>query len=293
MKDFKNFKFDSQIALLVAIFVALPLAGFAAYQYRALVDDYRVLSEENIVLEHDRETLKTNYSHLQEYSTGQQAIIDSFSGQIEVISSTVGVLDKLSKTDKELLQKYSKVYFLNEHYVPDTLTEVDDNLVFNQGGGNLLVHAQVWPFLKELLLEAKEDGVELLVVSAFRSFDTQASLKAEYRMTYGEGTANQFSADQGYSEHQLGTSVDFTTRELGAFFTKFSSTEAPKWLEDNAYKYGFVLSYPAGNTYYRYEPWHWRFVGVALATRLKEDGKHFYDIEQREIDKYLVKIFDR
>ncbi|MGB3922108.1 MAG: M15 family metallopeptidase [Minisyncoccia bacterium] len=292
MKDFKDFKFDSQVALLAAIIIALPLAGYAAYQYRALAKDYRLLSEENIVLEHELGVLKNNYSNLEERSTGQQAIIDSFGGQIEGLSSTVGVLDKLAKTDKELLQKYSKVYFLNEHYVPDALTEIDDNLSFNQSGGNLLIHDKVAPFLKELILEALEDGVNLLVVSAFRSFDTQASLKAEYRVTYGEGTANQFSADQGYSEHQLGTSIDFTTKELGASFTKFGSSEALKWLEDNAHKYGFILSYPANNGYYRYEPWHWRFVGVDLATRLREEGKYFYDWDQREINKFLVKIFD-
>ena len=292
MKDFKDLKFDSQVALLIAIIVTLPLAGYTAYQYRALAKDYRLLSEENAVLEQELGVLKNNYSNLEDHSAGQQAIIDSFGGQIEGLSSTVGVLDKLAKTDKELLQKYSKIYFLNEHYVPDALTEIDESLAFNQSGGNLLIHDKVAPFLKELILEALEDGVNLLVVSAFRSFDTQASLKAEYRVTYGEGTANQFSADQGYSEHQLGTSVDFTTKELGASFTKFGSTDALKWLEDNAHKYGFILSYPANNSYYRYEPWHWRFVGVDLATRLKEDGKHFYDLEQREIDKYLVKIFD-
>ncbi len=290
--DFKNFRPDPQVALLVAIVVTLPLAGYAAYQYRALAKDYRVLSEENILLEHEYEILKTNYSHLQERSTEQQGIIDNFDDQINTISSTVGVLDKLSKTDKELLQKYSKVYFLNEHYVPDALAEIDKKFLFEGGGSNELIHAQVAPFLTKLILEAKEDGIDLLVVSAFRSFAEQASLKFGYSVTYGAGTANQFSADQGYSEHQLGTSVDFTTPTTGGSFSKFKDTEAFTWLENNAHKYGFTLSYPAGNKYYVYEPWHWRFVGVQLATQLKELGKYFYDLEQREIDKYLVKIFD-
>jgi LAS superfamily LD-carboxypeptidase LdcB len=100
------------------------------------------------------------------------------------------------------------------------------------------------------------------------------------------------SADQGYSEHQLGTALDFTTRALGAGFTSFAKTEAYSWLQANAYKYGFVISYPEDNTYYQFEPWHWRFVGVSLATMLHEEGQNFYDVLQSKIDAYLIKIFD-
>ena len=272
--------------------VALPLSIFVAYQYRVLNNEFALTHAENLELGAQLETLKSDHQKLTEHSIGQQEIIDSFSGQIENISSTVGTLDKLAKTDKELLKKYSKVYFLNENYVPAKLTEVDDSYAFQQSGGNLLIQEQVWSHLKRLMDEAREDDVELLVVSAFRSFDTQASLKSEYKVLYGAGTANQFSADQGYSEHQLGTAVDFTTPEVGASFSKFLSSPAYEWLLNNAYKYGFILSYPENNTHYRFEPWHWRFVGVSLAEDLHDDGKYFYDLDQREIDTYLIKLFD-
>ena len=292
MKDFKSFKLDKQTGLLIAIMVALPLSIFVAYQYRVLNNEFALTHAENLELGAQLETLKSDHQKLTEHSIGQQEIIDSFSGQIENISSTVGTLDKLAKTDKELLKKYSKVYFLNENYVPAKLTEVDDSYAFQQSGGNLLIQEQVWSHLKRLMDEAREDDVELLVVSAFRSFDTQASLKSEYKVLYGAGTANQFSADQGYSEHQLGTAVDFTTPEVGASFSKFLSSPAYEWLLNNAYKYGFILSYPENNTHYRFEPWHWRFVGVSLAEDLHDDGKYFYDLDQREIDTYLIKLFD-
>jgi D-alanyl-D-alanine carboxypeptidase len=111
-------------------------------------------------------------------------------------------------------------------------------------------------------------------------------------VTYGSG-ANAFSADQGYSEHQLGTTFDFTTEGIGGgLVTSFENTPAFAWLKDNAHKYGFTLSYPKDNAYYVYEPWHWRFVGEDLAEDLHEAGKTFYDWDQREIDKYLIKIFD-
>jgi D-alanyl-D-alanine carboxypeptidase len=131
------------------------------------------------------------------------------------------------------------------------------------------------------------------VVSAYRSFGEQSSLKASYKRTYGAGTANSFSADQGYSEHQLGTTIDFTTTILGANFAGFDKSDAYEWLLDNAYKYGFIISYPKTNAYYTYEPWHWRFVGVELATKLHDDNQHFYDLDQRAINGYLVNLFDK
>ncbi|MBY0111146.1 M15 family metallopeptidase [Patescibacteria group bacterium] len=213
---------------------------------------------------------------------------DNFENQINDISGTVGKLDKLSRTDAELLQKYSKIYFLNENYSPVSVVEIDEEYVY---GEEEYFHEEAWPFLKDLLEDAEEDGVELKVVSGFRSFGTQAALKANYRVTYGSG-ANTFSADQGYSEHQLGTTIDFTTEAIGSTFSGFENTESYQWLLNNAHRYGFVLSYPDNNAYYQYEPWHWRFVGVDLARDLHRDEKSFYDLDQREIDTYLIKLFD-
>lgn len=209
----------------------------------------------------------------------------------EDVSSTVGTLEKLSKTDKELLQKYSKVYFLNEHYVPTNLVTIASKYL-SDPSRSLQLHAEVWPELKRMLDAAAREGITLRVVSAYRSFGTQAGLKASYNFTYGAGTANQFSAEQGFSEHQLGTTVDLTTPEIGGALAGFANTPAYDWLTDNAYRYGFTLSYPPNNNYYQFEPWHWRYVGSSLARRLYREKIYFYDLDQREIDKYLADIFD-
>lgn len=213
-----------------------------------------------------------------------------FERQIKDISGTVGYLAKLQATDPELLKKYSRVYFLNENYAPKKIALIPKVWLYNPES-NLEIHGDVSEYLNDLLDDAKEDGLSLKVISAFRSFDTQTALKSSYRTTYGSG-ANQFSADQGYSEHQLGTTVDFTTPVVGSTFTGFEKTPEYEWLLDHAHMYGFVLSYPEGNKYYQYEPWHWRFVGVDLARDLHKDGKYFYDLDQREIDSYLGEIFD-
>lgn len=215
----------------------------------------------------------------------------SLQQNLEELSGTVGTLDKLSKTDPELLQKYSKVFFLNEHYVPSNLSEIPKNYLYSENTPQKL-HASVLPHLIQLLNDATQSPTTIYVKSGYRSFYDQVSLKSAYSVTYGVGTANKFSAEQGYSEHQLGTTVDFITAGLGGQLTGFDKTPTFKWLVENAYKYGFILSYPKNNAYYMYEPWHWRYVGVPLATKLHNEGTNFYDVDQRIIDEYLVSIFD-
>lgn len=214
-----------------------------------------------------------------------------FEDQIRDLAGTLGDLDKLAKTDKELLQKYSKVYFLNENYIPEKLSAIENKYLL-AGKEVAFFHTNVMNHLEDLLDAAAKANIDLKVVSAYRSFDEQTSLKDQYTQVYGTG-ANTFSADQGYSEHQLGTTVDLTTPEVAGAYTSFAETEAYQWLLANAYRYGFILSYPENNSYYIFEPWHWRFVGTELAEDLQRNKTNFYELEQREIDKYLLNFFER
>lgn len=263
------------LAAAAALLLYRAFGGIAAERAAALADLERARAE--------------NYELIKALAE-KEGTIASFQGKISEISSTVGTLDKLAHTDPELLKKYSKVYFLNENYVPAGLIEIDrPYLAPSATNKKFLIRA--YPYLENLMEAARADGVSLLAASAYRSFETQAGLKSAYRVTYGSG-ANTFSADQGYSEHQLGTALDFTTEKLGADFSGFAKDPAYKWLLDNAWKYGFILSYPEKNSYYIFEPWHWRFVGTALAKTLHEEGERFYDLDQREIDKYLITLFE-
>ena len=234
--------------------------------------------------------IKEKYGILNDDYTSELDRNETFQSQIKKISKTVGVLDKLSKTDKELLQKYSKVYFLNEHYIPEKLTTIEKGYMYDESRNHQL-HSKVVPYFNKMVDAAKEDGIDLWVVSAYRSFQTQAQLKGAYTVSYGSG-ANAFSADQGFSEHQLGTTIDFTTKGISGGLDGFQNTPAYTWLSENAYKYGFTLSYSKGNAYYMFEPWHWRFVGEDLARDLHKNNATFYDWDQRKLDGYLINIFD-
>lgn len=218
-------------------------------------------------------------------------LVDSMNVEVLSMTNTLGVLNKLNNTDREFLKKYSKVYFLSENYIPKNLTSVPFLYVY-EPEKEKLVATEMWSFLQKLLDDASTANIDLKVISAYRSFDTQSTLKSTYKIIYGFG-ANKFSADQGYSEHQLGTTLDFTTSKLGANFIAFEKTTSYAWLIENAYKYGFILSYPKKNAYYIFEPWHWRFVGKSLAIKLHDENKEFYDMSQREIDEYLTSIFDQ
>jgi zinc D-Ala-D-Ala carboxypeptidase len=215
---------------------------------------------------------------------------EDFEDQIENLAGTIGVLDKLSKTDEELLQKYSRTYFLNENFMPMKLSLIADEYLFNPDR-DAYFHGDAIDYLEEMLRDAQADGHDIKVVSAFRSFDEQREVKSSHVVVYGTG-ANAFSADQGYSEHQLGTTVDIAYANSGALTESFAATEAFTWLTNNAHHYGFILSYPEGNQFYDFEPWHWRFVGRSLAEDLHDDKKSFYELDQRELDTYLIKIFD-
>lgn len=284
-------RFSPAIIALTVLSLLLGVAlGYGGYRYVELTKTFESTTSKLASSTQGYKSLEERVIELQETLRAEQERNGTFAAQITQISGTVGTLDKLAKTDKELLAKYSKVYFLSEHYLPVSISNIPSKFVYPEGK-TVSLAARVEPYLTSLMQRAVEDGIDLRITSGYRSFGEQASLKTSYRVTYGTG-ANAFSADQGYSEHQLGTTIDFTTATGKGSLVGFDKSEAYTWLLSHAYEYGFVLSYPKGNAYYQYEPWHWRFVGINLATRLHQDGEYFYNVDQRDIDSYLVSLFD-
>ncbi|KKT42426.1 MAG: Peptidase M15B and M15C DD-carboxypeptidase VanY/endolysin [Parcubacteria group bacterium GW2011_GWA2_44_13] len=288
--------------MILATAILLSGIGYSAYQNSLLTDEIvsikkefadKKIELESLIsdLQKDLETTKIERDGWEERYNTEVSKIAFLAAQVESIKGTVGILEKIKQTDTELLKKYSKVYFLNENYVPSGLVAIDAQYIFNPKK-KLQMHSGVSEHLKNLLDASRTEGINLSIISAFRSFYEQAGVKSAYSVTYGAGSSNQFSADQGYSEHQLGTTVDFTSIN-GEQFAGFDKLPAYEWLKNNAYKYGFILSYPKGNSYYIYEPWHWRFVGKQLASDLYAQGKNFYDMDQREIDTYIQYFFDK
>ena len=131
----------------------------------------------------------------------------------------------------------------------------------------------------KLTAGARGAGYSIKVQSGFRSYDTQQNIYNRYVRERGKASADTFSARPGHSEHQTGLAFDVCESsgkyKNACINSNFDSTEEAKWLSENAYKYGFILRYPNGKTNetgYKYESWHFRYVGVDLATKLYNGG---------------------
>lgn len=299
---YKFIKHQSEKIIFSLILIILILVTFGVWEN--LKDNKEIKLLENNLKELNQSTQETisnletqlddlsnEKRSLENILTEEQKVKVALENEKIKNENKIDKLEKLTTIDPELLKKYSKVYFLSDNYSPPETSTIDRSFWINPEK-EIEALEEVKPFLENLLEDAEDDGLNLKVLSGYRSFDQQASLKSSYTVLYGSG-ANQFSADQGYSEHQLGTTFDFTTPSIVGADIEFENTEEFKWLKDNAENYGFVLSYPEENGYYIYEPWHWRFVGIRLAKDLKEDGEHFYERDQRSLDRYLINIFDK
>lgn len=143
--------------------------------------------------------------------------------------------------------------------------------------GGFSVRRNVIADLKAMARAARAASARFSVQSAYRSYLTQKSTFAYWVRVQGFAVAIQESARAGHSEHQLGTALDF--RSYGGRapwnYRDWATTRAGKWLKANAWRYGFVMSYPKGKTAvtcYAYEPWHYRYVGRARAAAIRASG---------------------
>ncbi len=131
--------------------------------------------------------------------------------------------------------------------------------------------------LTQMLAGAKEAGYNLAAFSGFRSYEYQETLYQNYVNRDGQAAADRYSARPGHSEHQTGLAFDIGEQgQEDLWLTEqFGETAAGKWLMDHAHQYGFILRYPKGKediTGYRYESWHYRYVGVEKATAIKNSS---------------------
>lgn len=123
---------------------------------------------------------------------------------------------------------------------------------------------------------AAADGINIVVTTAYRSYDFQKSLFTAYAARDGEEAASRYSARPGESEHQTGLTADLSTDEIDyANGSEYGGTRAGKWTAENCWKYGFIIRYPKDGeaiTGYTYEPWHIRYVGKTAAKEIFDEG---------------------
>ena len=155
------------------------------------------------------------------------------------------------------------------------VTYIDGVLVVNktyplpEDYGNGLTSTTTNAFY-EMQAASKLENLNIYLSSGFRSYSTQDRIYNNYVARDGKQMADTYSARPGHSEHQTGLAFD-----VNQINDTFNDSAEAKWLANNCYKYGFILRYPQGRediTGYKYESWHFRYVGVDLATKLYNNG---------------------
>jgi len=136
------------------------------------------------------------------------------------------------------------------------------------------VRSVIYPDLVAMRAAAQQDGVQLVILSAYRSFNLQVLTFDYWAGVGGFEQALRTSARPGHSEHQLGTAIDFGDGIAAPWeYADWARTPQGAWLAAHAVEFGFVLSFPKGKTdvtCYDYEPWHYRYVGKELARAVSE-----------------------
>ena len=164
-----------------------------------------------------------------------------------------------------LVNKYHK---LDENYEPSDLTIIDSK--YASGTQKLRKEAKIK--FEEMASDMAKDNLKIYAGSTYRSFTYQKGLYDRYVKKDGFAAAETYSARSGYSEHQLGLAVDIVN---GKWDYLSENDKEYDYLVKNSYKYGFILRYPRGSEYvtgYMFEDWHFRYLGVELATKVFNSG---------------------
>ncbi|MCQ2910868.1 MAG: M15 family metallopeptidase [Clostridia bacterium] len=214
----------------------------------------------------------------------------------------IGELDKTGIIETD----YSKVNedLVIEDYTDDTYWNVvlvnkmeplsaDRPITLGTLSNGKQLDKRIIDITEQMIKDAQNDGVSLIVCSGYRSYNYQQGLYNKevnewLSQGYSEQQAKDYASKEvaipGTSEHQLGLAIDFITKGYTNLDQGFENTDAFKWLMENGYKYGWILRYMDGKQIYtgiNYEPWHWRYLGPELAKEVKDSGLCYEEFLQR------------
>lgn len=165
-----------------------------------------------------------------------------------------------------LVNKYN---YLSNDYVPENLVKLNNQYALN----NMQLVDYAKEAFEEMAAAAKKENLSIIAMSTYRSYEYQLNLYNQYVKQDGKEKADTYSGRPGYSEHQTGLAVDvYNGKET---YTNFEVTEEFKWMQENAYKYGFILRFPKNKTKetgYDYESWHYRYVGTEAAEYIHKNN---------------------
>ena len=182
-------------------------------------------------------------------------------------------------TKEILVNKYN---YISSTYIPNNLQMI--NTKYSNNGMYLTTEAK--EAFERLAEAAEKDQYTITVMSAYRTYEYQQSLYNRYLAIDGQELTDTYSARAGHSEHQTGLAVDVYNKSKP--YTEFEKTQEFYWMKENSYKYGYILRYPKDKEFitgYQYEPWHYRYVGVEIATYLYKNNLTYDEYFIRNLEK--------
>lgn len=185
---------------------------------------------------------------------------------------------KYLNTEKILVNKYN---YVTEDYIPENLQIVSSK--YSSKTVKLVSYAK--EAFEELAAAAENENYTINAMSSYRDYAYQNTLYNNYAKKDGYDNADTYSARPGYSEHQTGLAVDIDNKK--EYFTNFEKTKEYEWMQNNAYKYGFILRFPKDKvleTGYEYESWHYRYVGKEIAKYIHDNNMCYEEYYAQNLD---------
>jgi len=196
-------------------------------------------------------------------------------------------MDKENYKDAKKIEDFSYTMLVNKHhklekdFVPKDLKTVSTDYAREKGiKANITAISQA----KKMIDDAKKDDKNIIINSAYRSYEDQEDIVNTYRELYGDSYIEKYVLLPGYSEHQTGLGIDFGSTDSKIFI----QSDEYKWMEENCYKYGFIHRFKSNYeeiTGVKNESWHYRYVG-------KKAAKYIYE-NDITLEEYYIKFIEK
>ena len=212
------------------------------------------------------------YFHIENIDRYEEYMNKENDYETVVMNVNIGLDREFYTNIKEVSDPYDTLVLVNKYYALPS--GIEPKSLVNIEGEKMTPEAA--EAMKKMVSDLRNEGLKIILQSGYRSETRQKNLYDWYVSVDGVKETDTYSARPNHSEHQTGLAMDLSID--GTLSEAFENTEQFKWLNENAYKYGYILRYKKDKVYmtgYTYEPWHYRYVGVETATIIKNENLTF------------------
>ena len=316
MKKIKLTKFGKKLILGIILFIIILIVGIKliktykyhqTYEYKFLelnytLDEYNIIKnldtkyqDELLLKEYNQyipKLIKEKYFLYKNLDRYLDFINNNKDKSLTEIVALVNVnrdsdyYTNLQTTDISLKEAMlvNKYHGLSKDYEAEDIVKV--STTYGYEGQKL--NKEAYEAFKKLADDAKKAGYTIVILSSYRTYEYQEDLWTKRKQSAGIEKADAYAARAGSSEHETGYAIDVADYNNP---TNFNEQESFIWMKENSYKYGYIIRYPEGKeniTGYDYEAWHYRYLGVELATKVYNEGITYDEYYEYYINKIQV-----